>query len=61
VDAHADPDDKQLALHVTLQALQEVDHLLGLNRTWLEENVKIQRGQPGDGWSRGKDPDVFKL
>jgi hypothetical protein len=39
---------------VTLHVLQEIDHLLGLHRTWVDENIKIQRGQPGDGWSQGK-------
>ena len=49
VGGHAVPDDEQLALHVTLKVFQEVDHLLGLDRTRVEAKVKVPPRQPGDG------------
>ena len=49
VGGHAVPDDEQLALDVTLQVFQEIDHLLGLDRTGVEAKVKVPPRQPGDG------------
>ncbi len=46
---HTVPDDEQLALDVTLEVLQEVDHLLGLNRTGVESKVEVPPRQSGDG------------
>ena len=34
---------------MTLQVFQEIDHLLGLNRTGVETKVKVPPRQPGDG------------
>ena len=41
VGGHAVPDDEQLALDVTLEVFQEIDHLLGLDRTGVEAKVKV--------------------
>ena len=49
VGGHAVPDDEQLALNVTLQVFQEIDHLLGLDRTGVEAKVKVPPRQSGDG------------
>jgi hypothetical protein len=49
VGGHAVPDDEQTALHVTLQVFQEVDHLLGLDRTGIEAKVKVPPRETGDG------------
>ncbi len=46
---HAVPDDEQLALDVTLKVFQEIDYLLGLDRTGVEAKVKVPPRQPGDG------------
>jgi hypothetical protein len=47
--SHAVPDDEQLALNVTLEVFQEIDHLLGLDRTGVEAKVKVPPRQSGDG------------
>jgi len=49
VGGHAVPDDEQLALDVTLEVFQEIDHLLGLDRTGVEAKIKVPPRQPGDG------------
>ena len=49
VGGHAVPDDQQLALDVMLEVFQEVDNLLGLDRTGVEAKVKVPPRQPGDG------------
>jgi len=49
VGGHAVPDDEQPALDVTLQVFQEIDHLLGLDRTGVEAKIKVPPSQPGDG------------
>jgi len=41
VGGHAVPDDEQLALDVTLKVFQEIDHLLGFDRTGVEAKVKV--------------------
>ena len=43
------PNDQQLALHVPLEVLQEIDHLLGLDRTGIEAKVKVPPRESGDG------------
>lgn len=43
------PDDEHLALDVTLEVFQEIDYLLGLDRTGVEAKVKVPPRQPGDG------------
>ena len=43
------PDDEELALDVTLEVFQEIDYLLGLDRTGVEAKVKVPLRQPGDG------------
>ena len=47
--SHAVPDEKQSAFDVTLQVFQEIDHLLGLDRTGVEAKIKVPPRQPGDG------------
>ena len=49
VCGHAVPDNEQSAFDVTLQVFQEIDHLLGLDRTGVEAKVKVPPRQPGDG------------
>ena len=49
MSGHAVPDDEQLALDVTLEVFQEIDHLLGLNRTGVEAKIKVPPAHPGDG------------
>ena len=49
VGGHTVPDDEQPALDVTLEVLQEIDHLLGLDRTGVEAKVKVPPRQSGDG------------
>ena len=49
VGGHAVPDDKQLALHMTLEMFEEIDHLLGLDRAGVEAKVKVPPRQSGDG------------
>jgi hypothetical protein len=49
MSGYAVPDDQQLALHVSLEVLQEIDHLIGLDRTGIEPKVKVPPRQPGDG------------
>jgi hypothetical protein len=46
---NAIPDNEQLAFDVTLKVLQEIDHLLGLDRTGVESKVKVPPRQSGDG------------
>jgi len=49
VGGHAVPDNEELALNVTLEVFQEIDHLLGLDCTGVESKVKVPPRQPGDG------------
>jgi hypothetical protein len=49
VGGYSIPDDEQLAFDVTLEMLQEIDHLLGLDRAGVEAKVKVSPRQPGDG------------
>jgi hypothetical protein len=49
VGGYAIPDDEELALDVTLKVFQEIDHLLGLDRTGVEAKVKVPPRQSGDG------------
>jgi hypothetical protein len=49
VGGHAVPDDEQLAFDVALEVLQEIDHLLGLDRTGVEAKIKVPPRQSGDG------------
>jgi hypothetical protein len=49
VGGHTVPDDEQLALDVTLEVFQEIDYLLGLDRTGVEAKVKVPPRQSGDG------------
>ena len=49
VGGYSVPDDEELALDVTLEVLQEIDHLLGLDRTGVEPKIKIPPRQSGDG------------
>ena len=49
VGGHAVPDDQQLALDVTLEVFQEVDNLLGLDRTGVKAKVKVPPRKSGDG------------
>ena len=49
VGCHAVPDDEQLALYVTLEVFQEIDDLLGLDRTGVEAKVKVPPRQSGNG------------
>ena len=49
VGGHAIPHDEQLAFDVTLEVFQEIDDLLGLDRTGVEAKVKVPPRQPGDG------------
>ncbi len=49
VGGHTIPDDEQSALDVTLQVFQEIDYLLGLDRTGVEAKVKVPPRQSGDG------------
>ena len=46
---HAVPDDEQLAFDVTLQVLQEMNHLFRLDRTGVKAKVKVPPRQSGDG------------
>ena len=46
---HAVPDNEQLAVDVTLEVSQEIDYLLGLDRTGVEAKVKVPPRQPGNG------------
>ena len=43
------PDEEQSAFDVTLQVFQEIDHLLGLDRTGVETKVKVPPRQSSDG------------
>jgi hypothetical protein len=47
--SYAVPDDEQLAFDVTLQVLQEINHLFGLDRTGVKAKVKVPPRQSGDG------------
>jgi len=49
VSGYAVPDNQELTLDVTLEMLQEIDHLLGLDRTGVEAKIKVPPRQPGDG------------
>jgi hypothetical protein len=49
VGGYSIPDDEQLAFDVTLEMLQEIDHLLGLDRAGVEAKVKVPPRQSGDG------------
>ena len=49
VCGYAVPDDEELALDVTLEVLQEIDHLLCLDRTGVETKVKVPPRKSGDG------------
>jgi hypothetical protein len=49
VGGYAVPDDEQFAFDVTLEVFQEIDHLLGLDRTRVEAKVKVPPRQSGDG------------
>jgi len=49
VGCHAVPDDEELALDVTLEVFQEIDYLLGLDRTGVEAKVKVPPRQASDG------------
>jgi len=49
VGGHAVPHDEQLAFDVTLKMLQEINHLLGLDRTGVEAEVKVPPRQSSDG------------
>ena len=49
VSGHSVPDDERLAFDVTLEVFQEIDHLLGLDRTGVEAKVKVPPAHPGDG------------
>ena len=49
VGGYAVPDDEQFAFDVTLEVFQEIDHLLGLDRTGVEAKVKVPPRQTGDG------------
>ena len=49
VGGYAIPDNEKFTFDVTLQVFQEIDHLLGLNRTGVETKVKVPPRQPGDG------------
>jgi len=49
VGGHAVPDDEQFSFDVTLEVVQEIDHLLGLDRTGVEAKIKVPPSQPGDG------------
>jgi len=46
---HAVPDDEKFTFDVTLKVFQEIDHLLGLDRTGVEAKIKVPPRQPGDG------------
>ena len=43
------PDDEQLTFDVTLEVFQEINHLLGLDRTGVEAKIKVPPRQPCDG------------
>ena len=49
VCGHAVPNNEQLSSDMTLEVFQEIDHLLGLDRTGVEAKVKVPPRQPGDG------------
>jgi hypothetical protein len=49
VSGHSVPDDEQFALNVTLEVFQEVDHLLGSDRTGVEAKVKVPPSQSSNG------------
>src|SRR5271170_7424533 len=49
VCGHAVPNNEQLSSDMTLEVFQEVDHLLGLDRTGVEAKVKVPPRQTGDG------------
>jgi len=42
VCGYAIPDDEEFTFDVTLKVLQEINHLLGLDRTGVEAKVKVQ-------------------
>ncbi len=46
---YTNPDDEEFTFDVTLEVLQEVDHLLGLDRTGVKAKVKVPPRQSGDG------------
>jgi hypothetical protein len=46
---HPVPNNEQLAPHVTLEVLQEVDYLLGLDRTGVEAKIKVPPRESSDG------------
>ena len=41
VSGYAVPDDQQLAFDVTLEVIQKINYLLGLDRTGVEPKVKV--------------------
>ena len=49
MSGHAIPDDEQFTLNVTLEVFQEVDHLLGSDRTGVEAKVKVPPSQSSNG------------
>ena len=49
VSGHSVPDDEQFTLNVTLEVFQEVDHLLGSDRTGVEAKVKVPPSQSSNG------------
>jgi len=49
VRSHAVPDNEQLSSDVALEVFQEIDHLLGLDRTGVKAKVKVPPRQSGDG------------
>ena len=49
MSGHAIPDDEQFTFDVTLEVLQEINYLLGLDRTGVEAKVKVPPRQSGDG------------
>ena len=42
VGGYTIPDDEEFTFDVTLKVLQEINHLLGLDRTGVEAKVKVQ-------------------
>ncbi len=49
VSGYSVPDDEQPALHMALEVFQEINHLLGFDRTVAEAKVEVPPRQPGDG------------
>ena len=49
VSGYAVPDDEEFTFDMTLEVFQEIDHLLGPDRTGIEAKIKVPPRQPGDG------------